>query len=112
VLDQMVQTVANIPGGISEVFVAILSAGPVIVFFVIALSPPLIVRSARRRRVREVEQDLPLALELLATLAEAGLGFDAALLRIVASESADRPLTSAFIAFQRELHAGVARLQG
>ena len=39
-----------------------------------------------------VEEDLPLLLELLATLAEGGLGFDASLDRVVESESSERPL--------------------
>ena len=45
--------------------------------------PLLVVRAARRRLVTAVEQDLPLVLELLATLGEAGIGFDAALARVL-----------------------------
>jgi len=110
VLDQLVQTVANVPGGVGDAFAAILSAGPWIVFINVALAPLIVVRAARRRLVREVEQDLPLALELFATLAEAGLGFDSALGRIVQSQPMERPLTEAFIGFQHDTRAGVPRL--
>jgi tight adherence protein C len=110
-LDEMAETVSNIPGGIGDAFVAILGAGPWIVFIAIASAPLLVVRAARRRRVRHIEADLSLTLELFATLAEAGLGFDAALARIVQSQSVARPLTSELTGFQRDLRAGVARLQ-
>jgi tight adherence protein C len=110
-LNVMIDAVANIPGGIGEAFVAILGAGPWILLTIIAASPILVVRAARRRRVRDVEQDLSLTLELFATLAEAGLGFDAALARVVQAQPASRPLTYELIGFQRDLQAGSARLQ-
>ena len=47
------------------------------------LLPTIVVRAARRARVRAVEQDLPLVLELFATMGEAGLGFDAALAKVI-----------------------------
>jgi tight adherence protein C len=110
VLDSMIQVMGNIPGGVGEAFVAILKGGPWIVFVIVAVAPVLYVRAARRTRVREIERDLPLTLELFATLAEAGLGFDAALSRIVRSQTPDRPLRSAFVAFQRDVQGGVPRL--
>jgi tight adherence protein C len=109
-LGGMVQVVGNLPGGIGEVFVAILGGGPWIVFLITALSPTLLVRAARRRRVRDVEQDMPLALELFATLAEAGLGFDSALSRIVDSQPDERPLRFELVGFQRDVRAGVPRV--
>ena len=111
VLPQMIGVVVGIPGGVGEALAAILQAGPIIAFIIIVCVPILVVRAARRNRVRAVEQNLPLVLELLATLAEAGLSFDAALSRIVRSERAMGPLTSEFITFQRDLLAGVTRLQ-
>jgi tight adherence protein C len=111
ILNGMVEGVGNIPGGIGDALVAVLGAGPWIIFILFAVSPVLLVRAARRRRVREIEQDLSLTLELFATLAEAGLGFDAALVRIVQSQPVARPLTSELIGFQRDLQAGAARLQ-
>jgi len=111
VLPQMIGVVVGIPGGVGEALAAILQAGPIIAFIIIVCVPILVVRAARRNRVRAVEQNLPLVLELLATLAEAGLSFDAALARIVRSERAMGPLTSEFVTFQRDLLAGVTRLQ-
>jgi tight adherence protein C len=58
-----------------------------------------------------IEQDLPLALELFATMAEAGLGFDAALARIVKARGATRPLAAEFVNFQIDLQAGIPRIQ-
>ena len=111
VLPQMIGVVLDIPGGVGEALAAILQAGPIIAFVILAFIPVLVVRAARRNRVCAVEQNLPLVLELLATLAEAGLSFDAALARIVRSERAMGPLTSEFVTFQRDLLAGVPRLQ-
>jgi tight adherence protein C len=58
-----------------------------------------------------IEQDLPLALELFATMAEAGLGFDAALAKIVRAQGSDRPLVSEFVNFQHDMLAGMSRTQ-
>jgi tight adherence protein C len=68
------------------------------------------VRRARRARVTAVEQDLPVTLELLSTLAEAGLGFDAAVARILSSQPSERPLASEFRTLQVELLSGRARI--
>jgi tight adherence protein C len=73
--------------------------------------PPLAVYQARRRRMESVEQDLPLTLELLATLSEAGLGFDGALLRIHETRLAERPLAQEFHSYQADLLAGRPRVQ-
>jgi tight adherence protein C len=73
--------------------------------------PWLIVRKSRRERVELVEQDLPLALELLSTLSEAGLGFDAALARILKTRLAGRPLAEEFRNFQSDLLAGRPRTE-
>src|SRR5262249_21375499 len=58
-----------------------------------------------------IEQDLPLALELFATMGEAGLGFDAALAKVVRAQESHRPLVAEFTAFQRDMLAGVSRAQ-
>jgi tight adherence protein C len=57
-----------------------------------------------------VERDLPVTLELLATLAEAGLGFDAALDRILTSQPSYRVLVQEFRTFQAEVLAGRPRV--
>jgi pilus assembly protein TadC len=69
------------------------------------------VRRARRQRVTEIEQDLPLFLELLATLGEAGLGFDAALARILDAQPGERVLMQELRTFQVEVLAGRPRIQ-
>ena len=76
-----------------------------------AAMPWLAVRRARRERVEQVEQDLPIALELLSTLSEAGLGFDAALSHILESAVEDRPLAREFRTYQADLLAGRSRVE-
>lgn len=107
----LVAMVANVPGGAGEVLATILTGGPWILFVVAGLGPTLVVRAARRARVQAIEQDLPLVLELFATMGEAGLGFDAALSKIVRAREIDRPLISEFINFQLDVLAGIPRVQ-
>ncbi|MHC5012298.1 MAG: type II secretion system F family protein [Planctomycetota bacterium] len=99
------------PGGAGEVFVPIITYGPWVVGLIVALIPWLHVRRERRRIVQEVEEDLPITLEILATLSRAGLGFDAALVRVLESTSLARPLPAEFRTFQMETLAGVSRVQ-
>ena len=75
----------------------------------VALGPILLVRAARRARAEAIEQDLPVALELLATLAEAGLGFDAAVARLLESQPAERPLAEELRLYRLETLSGVGR---
>jgi tight adherence protein C len=105
------ESVLEIPGGIGGSLAAVVGVIPYAVFVMAALTPTLIVRSARRRRVRAIDHDLPLVLELLATMAQAGLGLDSALARVVQVQPPDRPLTIELRAFQHDLLAGVPRLQ-
>ena len=110
-LRSLVETVSNVPGAAGDLLAAILQGGPWILFVVAGLVPMLIVRTARRARVRAIEQDLPLALELFATMAEAGFGFDAALSKIVRARGGDRPLIAEFVNFQHDMLAGMPRIQ-
>ena len=75
----------------------------------VLVAPVLAVRAQRQRRIEAVEVDLPLVLELLATLSETGLGFDAALARILDAQDDSRPLTGELRALQRDARAGVRR---
>ncbi|MGC4085262.1 MAG: type II secretion system F family protein [Vicinamibacterales bacterium] len=106
----LIAMVANVPGGMGDVLAAVLEPGGWILFLIIVLTPTLVVRAARRRRVRDIERDLPLVLELFSTMAEAGLGFDAALARVVQSQRGDRPLVTELASYQRDTLAGIARL--
>ena len=100
-----------IPGGVGDLALPILYGAPWISAAFFVLAPVVYVRARRRRREDSVEIDLPLALEMLATLSEAGLGFDAGLVRIMDSQNADRPLVQEFQTYQSELLAGVSRIQ-
>lgn len=103
--------VEAIPGGVGQLFLPLTLLLPWFLGTMLCLAPWLYVRSARRQRVLLVEQDLPLALELLATLSEAGLGFDAALARILETRLANRPLADEFRTFQADLLAGRPRIE-
>ena len=100
----------QIPGGLGDIFRPIIYVSPWLLAAMLALAPTMIVRRARRQRVALVEQDLPLALDLLATLAESGLGFDAATARILDAVPAERPLASELRTLQADLLAGRWRI--
>jgi tight adherence protein C len=105
------QGIDVIPGGLSDLLRPVLQLAPWIACSTLAAIPTLVVRSHRRRRVTEIERDLPVTLELLATLAEAGLGFDASLERILDAQPPKRALVGEFRAFQVEVLAGRPRVE-
>jgi tight adherence protein C len=109
-ISRALETLSTVPGGIGDVFTPLVYICPWLIFAAIAALPMAAVQRSRRRRVEQVEMDLPLALELLATLSEAGLGFDAALARILESGLADRVLAKELRSFQADLMAGRARV--
>ena len=110
-LDSLMDTVANVPGTTSDMLALVLGSGPWILFFGMAMVPTLVVRTVRRTRMRGIEQDLPLALELFATMGQAGLGFDAAVAKIVRALGAERPLAAELANFQHDMLAGMPRPQ-
>ncbi|OYP32322.1 type II secretion system F family protein [Rhodopirellula sp. MGV] len=99
-----------IPGSVGEVFLPLLWISPVMAVAVVVAMPAIVVRGRRRKRVRMIEQDLPLSLDLLATLAEAGLSFDAALERVLETQRNDRPLAEEFRYFLRDILTGRGRI--
>src|SRR5262245_25651538 len=101
---------ANAPAAIGDIFRPLVYLTPWLGLFGLVALPWFVVRSARRRRVAEVEQQLPLVLDLLATLSEAGIGFDAALSRILDSQPSDRVLVHEFRTFQAEALGGWPRV--
>jgi tight adherence protein C len=110
-VDQGLDLVSAIPGAPGDFLRVSVYAAPWVLFAILASLPWVHVRGMRRKRVREIEQDLPISLELLATLGEAGLGFDAALNRLLESQPLDRPLAREFGQFQVEALAGIPRIQ-
>ena len=105
------RAIEQVPGGIANLIHPIVLIAPYLAILFVAFVPLAFVRRARRQRVAQVERDLPVTLELLATLAEAGLGFDAALDRILGSNPPDRALVQEFRTFQAEVLAGRSRVE-
>jgi len=101
---------SSIPGGVGEVFLPFAWLSPWLAGLMIGMIPSIIVRGRRKHRIRQIEQDLPLTLDLMATLAESGLGFDAALDRFLESLSPDRPLSEDLKLFQIDVLAGRPRV--
>lgn len=96
-------------GGIGSLAVYLFMAAPLIIFALIAAAPWVYVRSARRERVRELEAQLPVTFELMASMGEAGLGFDAAIERLASNDEASDVLTEEFSAFRSDMMAGLSR---
>lgn len=111
VATQFADLLRLIPGGVGEVFLPIAWISPWCGGLLLTTLPTLYVRSARRKRIQQIEQDLPLQLDLLATLAEAGLSFDSALDRILEAQTSGRPLAEDFRLFQVDILAGRARVE-
>ncbi|QEG40855.1 type II secretion system F family protein [Roseimaritima ulvae] len=99
-----------IPGAVGEVFLPLLWVSPILAVGVVVAMPAIFVRARRRTRIRTIEQDLPLSLDLLATLAEAGLSFDAALERVLETQRNRRPLAEEFRLFRLEILTGRSRI--
>lgn len=107
---QATDALYGIPGGVGNVMVPFALALPWLVVVILSLLPTLLVRSVRRRRTEAIQQDLPLLLDLLNTLSQAGIGFDSALDRILDAQDQQRPLVQDLRSFQRDTLAGRSRL--
>lgn len=107
----MEESVTAVPGGVGEVFLPAVWIAPWFALVLPTLVPWLIVRQARRRRMAAVDRDLPLVLELLSTLSEAGLGFDAALSRVLETRLAERSFGRELRTFQADVLAGRTRIE-
>lgn len=109
-MSELFSILAGFPPPLGDLMLPIVYVAPWSVLLILVLLPWSLVRRARRQRMESVEQDLPISLELLATLSEAGLGFDAALARVLDSVMADRPLAREFRTYQSDLMAGRTRV--
>jgi tight adherence protein C len=106
---QLLEGIESVPGGLSGIMAPVVILSPWLITLILASVPMLIVRASRRRRVSEVSRDLPLALDLWATLSEGGLGFDAALDRWQKTQQPNRVLANTCRTFQRDLISGMRR---
>jgi pilus assembly protein TadC len=111
VMKELFKTMARFPPPTGDLVLPIAYLAPWTVLLILVLLPVMIVRRSRRQRTEKVEQDLPICLELLATLSEAGLGFDAALSRVLDSVMENRPLGREFRTYQSDLLAGRTRVE-
>ncbi|GJL51276.1 MAG: membrane protein [Nitrospirales bacterium] len=111
IMNAFTQLFTKVPGSFGWGLEVMVSALPWILFCLVGGSPIFVVRGIRQKRVSDVEQDLPLFLDLLSTLAEAGMSFDLALAKILSSQPSGRSLTKEFRIFQREISLGISRLQ-
>lgn len=109
-VDNQVLLLTAIPGGVGEILLPLAYGSPFVLVILFGAAPWLMVRTARQKRIRQFEEDLPLMLDLLSTLAQAGLGFDAALDRVLDTVNPNRVLVQEFRAFQRDILAGRARI--
>jgi tight adherence protein C len=107
----MVEGANLVPGGVGDLALPFLYGMPWIVFAIVALAPLVYVRMSRQKRVRAVENELPVALEMLATLSEAGLGFDAAIARLTGVHPGSTPFLDELRLYQTEILGGVSRIQ-
>lgn len=107
---QAMAAAGSVPSGVGDLASSVLRAGPWILLGILLFLPWSYVNSTRKRRVREVEQDMPITLELLATMSESGLAFDGALERVVKAQESGRPLFRELRTFQLEVLSGVSRV--
>jgi len=110
IIEQAVFAAEQVPGGIGDLAIPVLQLSPWLVALILVMLPWSLVNSRRKERVRQVEQDLPVTLELLATMSESGLSFDNALTRVVEGHKANRPLFQELSTFQLEVLGGVSRV--
>lgn len=107
----LINRMAGLPGSTGDLLAEVLASGSIILLGLGAVLPWATVRTARQVRTRAIERDLPLALEMLAMMAEAGLSFDAAVAQLIKARGGDRPLASELLKFQRDMLAGMPRAQ-
>lgn len=108
---EMAYGIEQIPGEFAQVLIPLMAVVPWALAAFIAAIPWLFVQKRRREIARDIEAELPIILELLATLAEAGMGFDSAITRMLESDQGTGRLADEFRMFQRESLAGVPRVR-
>lgn len=109
-LEASFELVSTMGGATGDMLTAILVSTPWLTLALIASAPWVYVRAKRRARVASIEQDLPISLELLATLSQAGLGLDASVSKLVDSPTKERPFLEELRLYQFEVLTGVPRI--
>lgn len=109
--DDMSRLASAIPGGVGDLLQPVALIAPWLIFAEWVALPYLYVRRRRQQLVARVGMELPLFLDLLATLSQAGLSFDMAVQRILAYQPFNRPLAREFRMYQAELLAGQQRVR-
>lgn len=97
--------------GMGGVIFGLIRATPWITFVVIVSMPILYVRGERQKIVDSIDRDLPVTLELMATLGRGGMGLDASMAKILEAQDVSRPLAMELRTFQVETLAGVTRVE-
>jgi tight adherence protein C len=109
VIDGLMRQTLALPPAVADLLVPMLALAPYLLGLLLLFAPYLVVNGARKRRVLEIERELPILLDLLATLSESGLGFDSALNQVIEAETRESALIDEISQFQLESMAGVAR---
>lgn len=108
---EAVRAADNVPGGAGDLAKPLVASMPWLAILVFALAPFAFVSSRRQQRVRDIESDMPVTLELLATMSESGLAFDQAVGEVIDASDEKRPLFAELRSFQGEVAGGVPRIQ-
>ena len=110
-VEQGLSLVGALPGATGDLIMFVLVATPWLSWLLIASAPWVYVRAKRRARVASVEQDMPITLELLATLGGAGIGLDASISKLIDSPGDERALREELRLYRFEVMTGVPRIQ-
>jgi pilus assembly protein TadC len=105
------ELINDIPGGMGDIFLPLAWLVPFVLILGVTSIPVVIANRARYNRRQSIEKDLPLTLELLAVLCEAGLSFDMALEALIRSQIELQSLALEFRAFRIDTLSGRSRVQ-
>ena len=105
------EALENLGGSVAVVALFVLDVSGLVLVLIFASLPWIYVRRKRRERVKQVESDLPVALEILASLARSGTSFDAAVAQILTAARADEPraLAEELSIYRADVLAGLPR---
>jgi len=106
----LLRLTSNYPGGTADIMVPIILLIPWVIVVLVAIIPWMVVRGARATRLRMMREDLPVVLELLATLCASGLTFDQAVDRILRSHRRSRPVAVELRTWQADVLSGRGRV--